>query len=110
MLATDLINNLVHAGFSLTLSGTQLVVSPASRLTDDQCSAIRSHKACLVKFLLDAQDSTALLIAAAMRACDHHGDGTAARELMRQDCLATPQHLHGDLIDHFQQTYPKEKS
>ncbi len=50
------------------------------------------------------------LIAAAMKACDHHHDGPDARQQMRADCLATPQHLRGDLLDHFQQTYPKAKS
>jgi len=105
MLATDLINDLMRAGFSLTLSGTQLVVSPASRLTDDQCSAIRSHKACLVQFLLDAQASTALLIAAAMKACDHHSDSVQARADMHQQCLDTPPYLRGDLLDHFTKTY-----
>ncbi len=49
------------------------------------------------------------LIEAAMRACDHHNDNAAAREQMRLDCLATPQHLRADLLDHFQQTYPKAK-
>ncbi len=50
------------------------------------------------------------LIAAAMRASDHHGDGPDARRQMRDDCAATPQHLRGDLLDHFQQNYPKAKS
>ncbi len=109
MLATDLINDLMRAGFSLTLSGTQLVVSPASRLTDDQCSAIRSHKACLVQFLLDAQASTALLIAAAMRCCDHHGDDAQARADMRQQCLETPLHLRADLLDYFNTTYGRKQ-
>ncbi len=109
MLAADLINDLMHAGFSITLSGTQLVVSPASRLTDDQCSAIRSHKACLVQFLLDEQATTTSLIAAVMKVCDQYGDNDARREEMRQDCLTTPQHLRADLLDHFQQTHPKAK-
>jgi len=48
----------------------------------------------------------ARLIAAAMKACDHHGDGEQARADMRQQCLDTPPHLRADLLDHFQQTYP----
>lgn len=44
---------------------------------------------------------TARLIAAAMRRCDEFGDGDAAREEMRADCLATPLHLQQDLLDHF---------
>lgn len=48
---------------------------------------------------------TARVIAAAMRACDAHGDGPEAREEMRQDVLNTPAHLRADLLEHFQQTY-----
>lgn len=46
------------------------------------------------------------LMAAAMRACDRHGDDYHAREQMRADCLATPPHQRADLLDHFQKTYP----
>lgn len=49
------------------------------------------------------------VIAAAMRCCDRHGDGHAAREQMRQDVLATPAHLRADLLDYFQQTYGATK-
>jgi hypothetical protein len=45
------------------------------------------------------------LLTAAMRACDHHGDGRKAREQMKRDCLATPVHLRADLLAHFRQTY-----
>jgi len=45
------------------------------------------------------------LLIAAMRACDHHGDGIQAREQMKRDCLATPLHLRADLFEHFKQTY-----
>lgn len=41
------------------------------------------------------------LLHAAMRVCDRHGDGQAARDEMRTDCLATPLHLRQDLLDHF---------
>jgi len=46
------------------------------------------------------------LIATAMRACDHHGDGEAAREAMRQDCINTPPHLRAGLLAYFNETYP----
>lgn len=45
------------------------------------------------------------LLAAAMRACDFHGDGEAARKEMRRDCLATPPHLKADLLAYFISTY-----
>lgn len=48
----------------------------------------------------------ARLIAAAMRAADHHGDGPEAREQWRQDVLNTPYHLRADLLEHLQAQYP----
>lgn len=47
------------------------------------------------------------LIEAAMRACDAHGDGEAAREQMRIECLEIPPNLRADLLDYFRRTYPK---
>ena len=46
------------------------------------------------------------LLAAAMRACDHWGDGPEAREQMRRECLETPPHLRADLLEHFRREYP----
>ena len=51
---------------------------------------------------------TARLIAAAMRCCDHHGDGPAAREQMRQECMATPLRQRVCLFDYLNETYPKK--
>ncbi len=53
---------------------------------------------------------TAELISAAMRACDHHNDSHAGREQMRRDVEATPPNLRQDLIDHFDQTYPRKET
>lgn len=50
-----------------------------------------------------------MLLPAAMRACDRHGDGEDARAQMRADCLATPPHLRADLLAHFAATYPKAR-
>jgi hypothetical protein len=47
------------------------------------------------------------LLEAAMRACDHHGDGAEAREEMKRQCLETPPHLRADLLAHFQREYPE---
>lgn len=53
----------------------------------------------------ETDETIEALIAAAMRACDHHDDGPAAREQMRRDCLATPHQLRADLLAHFQRAY-----
>lgn len=45
------------------------------------------------------------LLAAAMRACDHHGDGPEARAEMSRQCLRTPPHLREDLLAHFRTVY-----
>lgn len=47
----------------------------------------------------------ALLLQAAMLACDHWGDGKDAREAMRQDCLNTPADKRKELAAYFQQMY-----
>lgn len=59
---------------------------------------------------LTAHRVTAELIEAAMVACDHHQDSEAAREQMREQCLALPPHLQADLIEHFRQSYFKDQS
>lgn len=46
------------------------------------------------------------LLDAAMRACDAWNDTTQAREQMRRDCLDTPPHLQGDLLQHLKRSYP----
>lgn len=46
------------------------------------------------------------LLAAAVRACDHHCDGPDRRAEMRAECLALPTDLQQDLLDHFQAAYP----
>jgi len=52
---------------------------------------------------------TADLLKAAMRACDFHGDGPAAREQMRQDCQNTPARLQTDLLAYFARTYGADR-
>ena len=42
------------------------------------------------------------LIKAAMKVCDKHGDGEAARADMRQQCMELPPDMQRDLLEHFQ--------
>ena len=97
---------LLADGITLKLSaeGRGLVV-PAGKLSAEQRALVMGHKIQLIAFLADTRETTARLIAAAMKACDHHQDSDAAREQMRLDCLNTPQHLRADLLDHFTQIY-----
>jgi hypothetical protein len=53
---------------------------------------------------------TTCLLTAAMAVCDHHGDGEAAREAMRRDCLETPIELKADLLECLRFTRPKPKN
>lgn len=103
--APDVMRTLGGAGVHLTLEDGLLIAGPAGRLTDELRELIRGCKPMLVEFLQDAQVTTEQLLSAAMLACDHHGDGEAARDQMRQDCLSTPVELRHDLLDHFTQTY-----
>jgi hypothetical protein len=99
--AADIDLQLADDGVNLVATGTPL--TPAQR------HAIVQNKPALVQFLTEAQATTTALIEAASRACDHHGDGEAARQQMRDDCLAVPVHLRADLLEHFSQNYPKAK-
>jgi len=110
MQAAQVLNVLWGQGFTVTLADNGgLKVSPSSTLQDSQRELLREHRSEIVTLLIDAQATTAQLLAAAMRACDHFNDSDAAREAMRLDCLNTPLHLRADLLAHFNETYPKVK-
>jgi hypothetical protein len=65
----------------------------------------RDHEAGPLALLFDAHTEVDALVAAAMRACDARGDGSAARQEMRLACVVTPPLLRGDLLHHFTATY-----
>ena len=104
--ALTVYRRLHDAGVSISADGGKLLAGPATRLTDDLRDLIRAHKPALVGLLTDAHETTASLLVAAMRVCDWHGDGEAAREQMRRDCMATPPHLQADLLNHFRGKRP----
>ena len=107
MTAADLIlNELLECGIVPEVSGDGLrILVPAGRLTDRQRRAILICKPELIERIRLADRLTAELLAAAKRACDHFNDGPAAREQMRQQCLATPPRLRAELRDHFNRQY-----
>lgn len=106
MNADAILIDLWHDGISvrLTPDGEHLAVS-AGRLTAEQRAMVLEHKPDLIRYLHDAHGTTERLLVAAMRACDHHGDNDRARQEMRQQCLALPSHLQGDLLKHFKNSY-----
>jgi hypothetical protein len=89
-------------GVSLRLTPDgQNLTAPAGKLTPQQRALVLAQKPELVDFLQASRTTTTALIEAAMLRCDQWGDGEPAREAMRTDCLATPAHLQGDLLDYF---------
>lgn len=86
-----------------TPDGKNLVV-PAGCLTPQQRAQVLAHKPELVRLVLESDHLTQQLLQAAMRVCRDWGDGQAAREQMRQDCLDTPPRLRADLLAHFKNT------
>ena len=54
---------------------------------------------------LTAEREMRKLLAAAMRACDHHGDSEAARQDMVQQCMEVPPEHREELRRHFIRTY-----
>lgn len=102
----QLIAQLWGDGIRLVLSADQLNLTvPAGKLTDADRALILANKQPLIRFLTEAQATTAELLKAAMRVCDHHGDKEDARDQMRRDCLATPPHMKADLLKHLTGTY-----
>lgn len=104
--AAEIVKLLHAAGINLTLTGDRLTAAPSSRMTDELRGLIRGHKAELMDLLQAAHSTTAELLKAAQLACDYHHDSEAARQQMRDECLALPPRLQADLLEHFRQTYP----
>lgn len=111
MTAQDILSDLWASGITprLTEDGNGIAV-PAGRLSPGQRAAVISHKAELVDLLQAARATTAELLKAALLACDHWGDSEAARQQMRDECLALPPHQQANLLAHFRQTYFKDHS
>lgn len=102
-----ILSDLWAAGICVRLASDGLNLSvPAGCLSPDQRALVLAHKPALVAFLQEVQSNTKELIDAAMKACDHHGDNESARTDMKRECLETPPHLHNDLLEHLQHTYP----
>lgn len=97
-------------GFKVGLVDNDRVsVSPSSTLPEDLRELLKANKSEIVQLLRESEkvsnDLMNDLIRAAMRACDHHGDGPASRDQMRRECRETPEHLRADLLAHFTRTY-----
>ncbi len=102
MTACKILTLLWGHGFHVSLTDDGgLKVSPSSTLHADLRELLRANKAEIVTLLSEAHDTTAVLIAAAMRVCDQYDDNDAKREEMRQDILDTPHHLRRELLDYF---------
>ena len=110
MTAASILEVLWAQGFTVSLVGNDsLAVSPSSTLHESQRELLRANKAAIVALLRDAKATTDALVKAAMRACDHWHDSLADHDLMRLECLATPEHLQADLLNHFLKNYPESK-
>ena len=109
MTAHEILSVLWAAGVRVRLKDDGHLAVPAGKLSPEQRAMVVENRAELVEFLQAANQTAAHLIEAAMRACDHWGDSTQAREQMRQECAEVPPHLMDDLLAHFRQTYPGAK-
>ncbi len=109
MSADTLLREAMTAGVTLRIDegGALKAAGPADTVRE-WAPLLRENKADLLQFLQDAHASTAQLVEAAMRACDHFGDSPAAREQMRRDVIDTPLHLRADLLQHLTSAYAQE--
>lgn len=99
----EILIELWRAGILVRLApdGVNLA-APAGRLTTAQRDLVLENKPALINYLASAHTTTVTLIEAAMKVCERHGDGEAARADMRHQCLELPPHLQADLLEHFQ--------
>jgi hypothetical protein len=81
--------------------GLYAVSSVPQKPVGEQDSGLSSVLSVQVAPVFEKTLLAAELIKAAMKACDRYGDGEAAREEMRQQCLEVPPELQLDLLDHF---------
>ena len=109
MTATAILTDLMRAGIEVRLKDATHLAVPAGSLTPEQRALLLSHRDELIAYLIDARNTTAALINAAMQTCDVHGDSESARQQMRRDVEATPPHLRADLLDHLTSQYPRKK-
>lgn len=106
MTAAGILKELAQAGIEVRLKGGTHLAVPPGKLTPDQRALLLSHRYEVIEFLNDADNTSAALIEAAMRACDHHGDNPVARSQMVREVEAIPPRLRQDLLDHFDGAYP----
>lgn len=111
MSADTLLREAMTAGVTLRIDegGALKAAGPADAVRE-WAPLLRENKADLLQFLQDAHVSTAQLVEAVMRCCDHWQDSHTAREQMRQDVIDTPPHLRADLLLHLTSAYPKEQT
>ena len=83
------------------LSGVLGATSAPFQEIDEVVSGVSVVRVAPVSIDRDHATLTADLVEAAMRVCDEHGDGQAARDEMRADCLALSPRLQADLLNHF---------
>lgn len=106
MTPVELCGAVYDAGMTIRADGGKLVLKPAHRLAADLQALLVAHKPELLAFLMEAEATSADLVAAALRACDHFNDGHEARKQMRSDVESTPPHLRADLHAYFCKRYP----
>jgi hypothetical protein len=93
----------VHAATALATAMQQGLETRATESDVAEKLQVALPNACNTQpGVLTAHRIAAALIEAAMRRCDEFGDGDAAREEMRQQCLALTPRLQVDLLEHFQ--------
>lgn len=80
---------------NLPIRDTHIPELPAPPLGGGKSGRVNGEEAIGLAALLDA----------AMRACDFWQDSPQAREAMRRECMATPEHLRADLLAHFRLNY-----
>lgn len=105
MSPAEICRTIHEAGVTLRLDGDSLALKPAQLLSTELLELVKANKPDIVDFLLEVHSTASSLMAVAMAACDHYGDGEVAREQMREDVANTPVYLQPELLAHFRRAY-----
>ena len=97
MTATQVLQWVRAEGFHLRVSDGKLLVSPASKLTDEMRDVIREHRPALAALIL-AERLTAAIHAATLA----RGDTEDNRRELLAEVLALPAAQQLDLAEHFE--------
>ena len=101
MTAAAILFALARDGLTVTLTGENLRIAPASALTARHRVLIADNKPALVSLLGNEQQTALDLLAAVNSCCDLRGDTDRNRIALLDECRLLTPHEQADMREHF---------